>query len=94
LKEVVAFTLKSSRYQLTGCNKQGITNFDEAERVHQQGLILKLFRKLLIVTCTLVWGRKRGPRAARRLVFEMSRRLLGLKTFTASGLPGRMFPEL
>ena len=94
LKEVVAFTLKSGKYQFSGCKKQGIKNFDEAVRVHQQGLILKLFRKLLIVTCTFVWGRKRGPRAARRLVFEMSRRLLGLKTFTASGLPGRMFPEL
>ena len=94
LEEVVAFTLKNSKHQLPGCKKQGNKNFDEAVRVHQRGLILKLFRKLLISTCTLVWGRKRGLRAARRLVFEMSWRLLGLKTFTASGLPGRMFPEL
>ena len=94
LKEVVAFTLKNSKHQLPGCEKPGNKNFDEALRVHQQDLILKLFRKLLIAACTLIWGRKRGHRAARRLVFEMSWRLLGLKTYTASGLPGRMFPEL
>ena len=94
LEEVVAFTLNNSRHQLHGCEKQGIKNLEAAVCAHQQGLSLKFFRKLLIAACSLVWGRKRGTRAARRLIFEMSWRLSGSKTYTARGLPGRMFPEL
>ena len=36
-------------------------------------------------------GRERSARAARRIVFEASWRLLGKRTFGAAGLPGRLF---
>jgi spore maturation protein CgeB len=46
----------------------------------------------LIVACTsLFWGKQRGPRAARRLVFELSWRVFGSYTYRAVGWPGRMF---
>lgn len=50
-------------------------------------------RDLLVKAASLVWGKARGPRAARRLVFEASLRTLGKRTYTAAGLPGRLFPE-
>jgi spore maturation protein CgeB len=39
----------------------------------------------------LVWGNRRGSRAARRIVHELSWRLAGRHTYTAAGWPGRMF---
>jgi spore maturation protein CgeB len=59
---------------------------------HRLNLPLKLLRSLLILVCTLFLGQPRGIRAARRLVFEISWRCWGAKTFTAAGLPGRLFP--
>jgi spore maturation protein CgeB len=56
------------------------------------GAPLRFARWLLVKGCTLVWGAKRGPRAARRLVFGASRRILGVKTFGAKSIPGRIFP--
>jgi spore maturation protein CgeB len=52
---------------------------------------LKLLRALLVVTASLALGRRRGPRAARRLLFELSWRFAGSKTYGAAGLPGRLF---
>jgi spore maturation protein CgeB len=48
-------------------------------------------RTLTLWTCRLLWGAQRGPRAARRLTFELSWRLSGEKTFSAAGWPGRMY---
>jgi len=60
----------------------------------RNGRWLKLARKLLEIPMVILFGQTRGPRAARRLVFELSYRCLGKHTFTAGGLPGRMFPDL
>ncbi len=60
---------------------------------HRTGMGLRLLRYLLVAAASLVYGRKRGLRAARRLVFELSWRLAGSATFSAAGWPGRMFPD-
>ena len=61
---------------------------------HRVGPLLKLLRTTLVATACLVLGRRRGPRAARRLLFELSWRIAGAKTYGAAGLPGRLFyPE-
>lgn len=65
--------------------------FDELQRAHRPGIMLKMLKWLLQFPCVMVWGRVRGPRAARRLLFELSWRLVGRKTYTASGWPGRLF---
>lgn len=65
--------------------------FDQAEGRYRAGLGLRLLRALLVGPCVLLWGRVRGPRAARRLLFELSWRLAGRHTYTASGWPGRLF---
>lgn len=48
-------------------------------------------RLALIGPLRLIFGPDRGPRAARRLLFELSWRVAGERTFGAAGLPGRLF---
>lgn len=65
--------------------------FDLIEQKHTTGLILKLCKNLLQLPCVLIWGKLRGPRAARRILFELSWRLVGKKTYSVTGWPGRLF---
>ena len=65
--------------------------FRMATRRHSTGLLIRTLRNLLCIPCNLAWGPKRGPRAARRIAFELSWRFLGARTYSAAGLPGRMF---
>ena len=67
------------------------SEFEAAARRHRFGPALKMLRTLIISCASLLWGRQRGPRAARRMVFELSWRLFGAHTYTAAGWPGRMF---
>ncbi len=74
----------------TPCKFDFVT-FNKLERHHAVGPWLDSLRWLLLTPCVAVFGRKRGPRAARRLLYEISWRLIGKKIFTASGWPGRLF---
>ena len=65
--------------------------FGMLESLHKTNLALRLLRALLVIPCRLVWGKQRGPRAARRLLFEVSWRLVGHSTYTVAGWPGRIF---
>lgn len=65
--------------------------FEAASRRHALGPVLNILRSLLVACASLFFGRRRAPRAARRLVFEVSWRLVGSHTYSASGWPGRMF---
>lgn len=65
--------------------------FEAAASRHTLGLALRMLRSLLSSCAGLIWGRQRGLRAARRLTFELSWRLVGPRTYSAAGWPGRMF---
>jgi spore maturation protein CgeB len=65
--------------------------FETAARGHRSRLTLRMIRFLMVFVACLVWGKHRGPRAARRLAFELSWRLRGAWTYSAAGWPGRMF---
>ena len=65
--------------------------YDVIEKMHATGLMLKLLKILLQFPCVLIWGETRGPRAARRFLFELSWRFVGKKTYSVSGWPGRFF---
>jgi len=56
------------------------------------GVVLRGLRWGLVKVCRMIWGTDRGPNAARRLVFEISRKTCGERTFNAESIPGRMFP--
>jgi spore maturation protein CgeB len=42
----------------------------------------------------LFFGRNKGKRAAKRLIFEMSWRLQGARAFSSKGWPSRIFPNI
>ena len=65
--------------------------FAYLETLHQKGSGLRFLRSLVTYPCVVLWGARRGPRAARRFMFELSWRLFGRKTYSAAGWPGRMF---
>lgn len=82
------------KYQAATLDKKGAIDFEKfklIEKMHGAGTILKLIKILLLIPCVAIWGRKRGPRAARKFLFELSWRLVGKKTYTVSGWPGRLF---
>jgi spore maturation protein CgeB len=61
------------------------------EARHRTGVALRVLRALIVVPCKMLWGPQRGVRAARKILFELSWRLAGKHTYSASGWPGRMF---
>ena len=65
--------------------------FEGAIACHRLSGGLHLLKGTLNSACTAIWGPVRGPRAARRLTFEVSWRVAGAYTYTAGGWPGRMF---
>jgi spore maturation protein CgeB len=69
----------------------GLDDFSKLAVRHKSDTRLRLFRRLLTIPCVLVWGKERGPRAARRILFELSWRLCGAATYSAAGWPGRIF---
>lgn len=60
---------------------------------HRNTAAIRPLRAVLERPAQAMFGKKRGARAARRLLFEVSRRFLGEHTFSAAGLPGRLFYE-
>ena len=65
--------------------------FDDIADTHRIPLWGRWLRAVLITPLAMVWGKRRGARAARRLVFELSWRIAGAHTYSAKGLPGRLF---
>jgi spore maturation protein CgeB len=83
----------ATRFRAARAGQCGIDfgKFGAILQMHKTGFLLKLVRFALLALCLAVWGRKRGPRAARRFLFEISWRVVGKKTYSVSGWPGRLF---
>ncbi len=92
LSQVLDFALKARDSWMAGKPAGRTVQSDPWQR-HQMSAPLEALRGLTVGAARLAWGPKRGPRAARRLMFEASWRLAGSHTFSAGGWPGRMFPE-
>jgi spore maturation protein CgeB len=91
LAEVLEFALEARRRRKTTAPR---TAFGDAVDRHQVGSSLARSRSLLVSLCTVIWGAERGLRAARRIIFEISWRVFGKRTFASAGLPGRLFPQI
>jgi spore maturation protein CgeB len=59
--------------------------------MHRPTFGLRVLKAILVFPLSLLFGKRRGARAARRLLFELSWRVAGAKTYRASGWPGRLF---
>jgi len=94
LSQVVAETLAAAedwrRRPATGVRDRQA--FDRIAAGHCEGPALRALRRTLVRMGVLLMGRERGPRLARRLLFELSWRLAGAATYSAAGWYGRMFP--
>jgi len=67
--------------------------FEQVVKRHALNRPLKALRRLLLAGCSALWGPIRGPRAARRFLYEVSWRTVGRRTYCAAGWPGRLFYE-
>jgi spore maturation protein CgeB len=67
-----------------------MARFEQVAAGHRMTAALRLLRGLLLVPFKLAFG-KRGPRAARRALFELCWRIAPRHTYGARGLPGRLF---
>ena len=86
--------LFSELFKRIGQRPRHPTAWPEFEAValrHRLSPFLALLRTVIVACASMFWGKQRGPRAARRLVFEMSWRFFGSYTYSATGWPGRMF---
>ena len=68
--------------------------FQEIKQRHCLTRSMEIARCGLVHPAMWIWGKRRGVRAARRLTYEISWRILREGTYTAAGLPGRLFPEI
>jgi spore maturation protein CgeB len=93
MREVIDFAITAKKKGRTQ-KKPNMRAFRQAvKNYYSHGRGLKTIRTALSLPAFLLYGKKRGPRFARRLIYEISWRLFGKKTYSAAGLPGRMYPE-
>jgi spore maturation protein CgeB len=91
MRDILDFAL-NSREILAQRNLQNPQlSLEEVLRKHKITFALKILRLTLVLPCKMIWGKRRGPRVARRLLFELSCRLVGAKTYTSGGWVGRIF---
>jgi spore maturation protein CgeB len=63
----------------------------DAVNRHHDHVLACWIRTVLVSVFKPIFGKVRGPRAARRLLYELSWRFVGATTYCAKGLPGRLF---
>jgi spore maturation protein CgeB len=63
----------------------------QSVKQHRSEFLAGWLRPLLINLFSLVFGKERGTRVARRSAYELSWRFCGATTYGARGLPGRTF---
>lgn len=75
------------------CGAVDMKVFDELSHRHTVGAPLRALRAIYVFPFQMILGRERGKRAARRALYELSWRLFGRNTYSASGWVGRLFYE-
>ncbi len=67
-------------------------DYEESLSAYKSTGIVRATRAAWVALAGRIVGQRKAMRIGRRLVFELSWRISGERTFTAAGLPGRMFP--
>lgn len=60
-------------------------------KCYRSNVLVRWIRFVLVCVLKPIFGGVRGPRAARRMLYELSWRFAGATTYSAKGLPGRLF---
>ncbi len=66
-------------------------DFSKVTDKHKSTLFLDLLKSLLLFIGNLIYGKDKGKRFARRVVYEFSWRIFGEDTYKSKGIVGRMF---
>ena len=90
LDRAALLVTREKRY-VKGAKSLLVDSFSQIEEQYKIGLVLRMLKWILIFLCKALWGPGRGLRAARRILFEISWRIMGKKTYSVSGWPGRLF---
>jgi spore maturation protein CgeB len=93
LQEALEFAVRARESANSAGTRGPAVSFSRALEKHALNWPLKVLRALVVTACSAIWGNRRGPRAARRLCFEVGWRFFGARTFSAAGWVGRMFPN-
>ncbi|MHB8490372.1 MAG: CgeB family protein [Candidatus Dormibacteria bacterium] len=94
LEEVLEFALGRYRHRTSSerrTHSVDWSSFDTAVARHSVHPAMRAGARVAMWFCALIWGPTRGPRAARRITFEISWRLSGRHTYSSAGVPGRLF---
>jgi spore maturation protein CgeB len=91
LNQAKALRRRAVQSHASGSRPDSPPALERIVRSHRTTPLLRLLRWVLLVPCIAIWGKRRGPRAARRILFELSWRLAGANTYSARGWPGRLF---
>jgi spore maturation protein CgeB len=99
VEDILSFALKAKdefRREMSISKNEGeiAIDFDELCRFAQVTKSMLIFKKMLLTLCIAVYGKAKGPKVARRIVYEASLRTAGRRTFTSASLPGRLFPGI
>lgn len=68
-------------------------DFEKVLKCYRNSFFLKIIKFPLVFLGMMIFGRDRGKRFARRVVYEISWRIAGEKTFKSGSIIGRMFYE-
>ncbi len=91
MKELIDFVMARSPNIDQHSSEIDWKSFRQAAKSHSLNPALHKLKKTLVAVFSTMFGKERGPRAARRALFEVSWRLSGQTTYSARGLPGRLF---
>jgi spore maturation protein CgeB len=92
MAEFLDFGVRQAGSPAVGSDSDGWQGeFQKVMAQHRTSRAERAFRTGLGSLCTHVWGGRRGLRAARRITFELSWRLAGARTYSATGWPGKLF---
>jgi spore maturation protein CgeB len=66
-------------------------DFEKVLKAHKNSLILILLKNILVFIGKFFYGKEKGKRFARRVVYEFSWRVFKEKTYSSKSIVGRMF---
>jgi len=91
LQPLLVEAVARRRARSPGLHGIDFIRFESLAAEHRLSVWLWLLKWMLLLPCLFIWGRARGQRAARRMLYEFSWRYLGRHAYTVRNWAGRLF---